>query len=182
VLFHAADGGNYRWWNLGGWENTVTRTEAAVEGGREAYGPGAEFTVDTGRWYDLRLEVAGRQVRGFVDGNLVTDTTYEPQAPATSTPVYASATYDKAARNVFVKVVNAGDTPVDAAINVRGVGAVEPNGTAIVLTGEPDAVNTVSEPRKVAPKEESIEGASTSFRRTFPAHSFSIVRLKTSSL
>jgi alpha-L-arabinofuranosidase len=177
VLFHAADGDNYQWWNIGGWENTVTRTEAAENGARQPYGPETDVTVETGRWYELRLEVSGHRLRGYIDGSLVTDVTYEP--PPNSTPIYASATYDKASRTVFVKIVNAGDAPVDTAVNVRGVAGVEPNGTAIVLTGNPGDVNSVSEPRKVAPHEESIPDASTSFHRTFPAHSFTILRLKT---
>lgn len=178
VLFHAANRDNYHWWNIGGWDNTVTRTEATENGARQPYGPEADFTVETGRWYDLRLEVSGNRLQGYIDGNLVTDTTYE--SPPDSEAIYASATYDKAKRTVFVKVVNAGDTPVDTAINVRGVGGVQPNGTAFVLTGELGDVNTVTEPRKVAPNEETIVNASTSFQHTFPAHSFTILRLKTS--
>ena len=73
VLFHAQDGSNYRWWNVGGWGNTrPLRGDAGRRPG--AYGPSVPFTVETGRWYDLRLEVTGNHVRGFVDGKLVTDT------------------------------------------------------------------------------------------------------------
>lgn len=178
VLFHAADGANYRWWNIGGWGNTATRTEAAVEGGREPYGSSSSFTVETGRWYELQLEVAGYRVRGYVDGKLVTDATYQPRPAPTA--IYASATYAKAEHGVIVKVVNAGSTPADASIGIHGVQGMEPNGTAIVLTGEASAMNSINEPRKVAPQEEPLMNASTSFRRTFPAHSFTILRLKTS--
>lgn len=176
VLWHAKDGENYRWWNIGGWENTLARFEAATGGGRSAYGTGTPFTVETGRWYDLRLEVTGQRVRGYVDGKLVTDAAYEAQeAPA---PVVATATYSKADSAVLVKVVNTGDEPVDMAINLQGVRRIEPNGTATVLTGEPASVNTVDEPMKVAPKKEAVVNAAPSFRRTFPPHSFTILRLK----
>jgi alpha-L-arabinofuranosidase len=179
VLWHATDGNHYHWWNVGGWGNTLVRCEAAEGGDRLAYGPGASFTVAAGRWYDLRLDVTGRRVRGFVDGKLVTDSTYEPQAAPTS--VFATATYARADRTVIVKVVNAADTPLDMAINLRGVTRVESNGTAIVLTGEPNAVNSVDEPRKVAPKQETVANASPSFRRAFPPHSLTILRLKTTT-
>jgi alpha-L-arabinofuranosidase len=178
ILWHAANNDNYQWWNVGGWGNTITRCEAAVEGGRTAYGPSADFTVETDRWYDLRLEVTGNRVRGYVDNELVTDTSYESPEP-TLPPVYASATYDKASKTALVRVVNANSTPVDTAIHVRGVGRVEPNGTAIVLSGDPGDVNTLDEPRKIAPQRETVANASTSFRRTFPAHSFTILRLET---
>jgi alpha-L-arabinofuranosidase len=177
VLWHAADGENYRWWNIGGWGNTLARCEAAEGGGRNAYGPGAPFKIETGRWYDLRLEVTGRRMRGYIDGKLVTDATYEPQPAAP--PLCATATYDKSDRTVIVKVVNAGDEAANVSLDLRGVGGVEPNGTAFVLSGEPSAVNTVDDPMRVSPRKETILDASLSFSRVFPPRSFTILRLKT---
>jgi alpha-L-arabinofuranosidase len=177
VLFHAQDGENYHWWNIGGWDNTLARCEAAEGGNRTAYGTGTPFSVEMGRWYDLRLEVAGQRVRGFVDGKLVTDTTFRQETAALRS-VFATATYAKSAGTVLVKVVNFGDSPVDTAISLKGVSRVEPAGAAVVLTGDPSWVNTVDEPRKLAPRQETLSNASMSFRRTFPAHSFTILRLK----
>jgi alpha-L-arabinofuranosidase len=179
VLFNAADGGNYQWWNVGGWGNTSSRAEAAVDGGREPYGPATPVQVETGRWYNLRLEVSGNRFRGFIDDKLVTEATYDPRPAATA--VYATATRVEADGTVLVKVVNAGGAAVDATINLQGAGRIEPEGTAIVLTGDPKAVNTVDEPRKVAPKQETVSQLAPSFRRTFPANSFTILRLKASN-
>jgi alpha-L-arabinofuranosidase len=81
---------------------------------------------------------------------------------------------------VIVKVVNAGDAPVDMAINLRGVTRVAPSGTAIVLAGEPSAMNSIEEPRKVAPVQETVANTAPSFHRTFPPHSLTILRLKAS--
>ncbi|WP_165224778.1 alpha-L-arabinofuranosidase C-terminal domain-containing protein [Aquisphaera insulae] len=176
VIWHAADGDNYRWWNVGGWGNTVVQCEAAESGGRNPYGPSTPITVESGRWYDLKLEVAGRRVKGYIDGKLVTETADE--APAAHIPAVATATYAQADRTVIVKVVNTGAEAIDAKINLRGAGRVEPSGTAIVLSGEPGAVNTIEEPRKVAPRQEAITDVAESFRRVFPPHSFTILRLK----
>lgn len=179
VLWHAADGRNYNWWNVGGWGNTLARCEAAVDGNRQSYGVGTPFAVEARRWYDLRLEVTGHCMRGFVDGTLVTDAAYEPQAAPS--PLIATATYQKKDSTVLVKVVNAGSVPVDMAINLRGTARVEPRGTAIVLSGSPDAMNSVDEPRKVAPVKEAVGGAAPSFLRTFAPHSFTILRIKASA-
>lgn len=102
-------------------------------------------------------------------------------AAQTTTPssVFATATWSGSESSVLVKVVNAGDAPADITINLRGVHRVEPNGTAVVLTGEPASANTVDEPKKVAPKQEAVTGAAASFRRTFPPNSLTILRLKT---
>jgi alpha-N-arabinofuranosidase len=175
ALWHAVDGDNYNWWNIGGWNNTLARCETAEGGSRSAYGTGAPFKVDTNRWYDLRLEVSGHHVRGFIDDKLVTDATDMPHVAPTG--AFASATYVNADHTVIVKVVNVGNNPLDTGINLRGVGRVEPKGIAWVLTGDPKAANTVDEPTKIAPKEEAVIDASASFHRTFPPHSFTLMRL-----
>jgi alpha-L-arabinofuranosidase len=178
LIWHAADNNNYQWWNIGGWGNTATQAEAAVDGGRTTFGPSVDFTVESGQWYDLRLEVAGNRIRGYIDDKLVTETNYESSEPG-SPPVYASATYDQTDKIALVRVVNAGSIPVDMAINVKGVARLEPEATAIVLEGDAGDENTLDDPEKVTPKQESASGVSTSFRRIFPAHSFTILRLKT---
>ncbi len=173
VLWHAADGENYRWWNLGGWGNTVSRCESSEGGGREPYGPGTPFTVETGRWYNLKLEVDGHHARGFVDGKLVMDTADESNRPAAT--AFASASYVNASGELIVKVVNTADQPLEAAIHldhVRQVGA----GTAVVISGEPSAVNSIAHPANVAPKEEPLTNAAASFTHTFPAWSVTLLR------
>ncbi len=90
---------------------------------------------------------------------------------------FASATYINDSHTVIVKIVNAGDNAIDVAINLRGAGNVNPAGTAIVLSGDPKAQNTIDEPTKIAPKQESVTDASTSFHRAVPPHSFTLIRL-----
>jgi alpha-L-arabinofuranosidase len=173
VLWHSADGDNYRWWNIGGWSNTVTRCEVSENGGREAYGPSVPFTVETGRWYDLKLEVDGHHAHGYVDGKLVmeaTDGQYQPLPSA-----FASASYLSASGEVIVKVVNTAATPLETAIRLKGAGRVGP-GRAITIAGSPDDVNSIQEPTKVAPKEAPLNNTAASFTHTFPAHSVTLLR------
>lgn len=177
VLFHTQDSSHYHWWNVGGWGNTAARCESAYGGERAPDGPSSPFIVEMGRWYDLRLEVTGNRVRGFVDGKLVTDTTEGP--PKMPAPAFASATYAKAGHTVIVKVVNVGPEPVDMAIHLRGIRRINPKGTALVLTGDLTAQNTIDQPTRVAPKQEAVTDASTSFHRTFPPHSLTLLRLQT---
>jgi alpha-N-arabinofuranosidase len=102
-------------------------------------------------------------------------------ANADTRALFATATLSKADNTVLVKVVNAGDASADIEIRIEGPAHVEPNGTAIVLAGDPAWVNTLDEPRKVAPQQEAITNAAPSFHRTFPPHSFTILRLKVSA-
>jgi alpha-L-arabinofuranosidase len=173
LLWHSTDGDNYRWWNLGGWGNTLSRCELSESGGREAYGPSTPFTVETGRWYDLKLEIKGHTARGYVDGKLVMEATDEPAHPAPT--AFASASYVEATGELIVKVVNTAASPLEAAIQLKGARQVGA-GQAIVLSGAPDAVNSTANPNNVAPREEPLTNAATSFTRTFPAYSVTLLR------
>ncbi len=93
----------------------------------------------------------------------------------------ATATLSKAENTVLVKVVNAGDQAEEIEIRLNGAAHVEPTGTALLLTGEPEGVNSVDEPQKFAPRKEVISDAGMTFHRTFPPHSFTIVRLRVSA-
>jgi alpha-N-arabinofuranosidase len=105
--------------------------------------------------------------------------TPDPAAKDEKSPaaVFASAAYVSASHELIVHVVNTSDNPVDTAINLRGTARVEPAGAATVLAGDPKATNSIDQPNSVTPKQEKISDAAASFRRTFPAHSFTIVRL-----
>ena len=173
LLWHAADGDNYRWWNLGGWGNTVSRCEASESGGREPYGPSTPFTVATGRWYELKLEVNGHTIRGYVDGKLITAATDEPYQPAAT--AFASASYITASGEVIVKIVNSAAAPLETEINVKGARELGA-GKAIIIAGEPSAVNSIAMPTNVAPKEESLTTSAVSFSRTFPPYSITLLR------
>jgi alpha-L-arabinofuranosidase len=175
ILYHAMDADNYSWWNIGGWGNTRTTAEATHDGRRAPFGPSSDFKVETGQWYDIRIEVTGNHVQGFIDNKPITDATEEPQPRADR--VYASATYDNASHEVIAKVVNFGGDAVDATLNLAGAGKIDSTAKAIVLSGSPKDQNTVDEPTKVAPKEEVINDASAAFHRTFPPHSLTILRI-----
>jgi len=173
LLWNSADGDNYRWWNLGGWGNTVSRCEVSENGGREPYGPSVPFTVETGRWYDLKLVVDGHTARGYVDGKLVMEATDTQRQPTPA--AFASASYVDATGEVIVKVVNTAATPLEAAIHLAGAAQVGA-GQAIVLAGDPIATNSVAQPDKVAPREEPLANAAPSFTRTFAPYSVTLLR------
>lgn len=173
LLWHSTDGDNYRWWNLGGWGNTVSRCEVSESGGREPYGPTVPFTVETGRWYDLRLEIKGHSARGFVDGKLVMEATDNQHQPTPA--AFASASYDYDRGDVIVKMVNSAAAPLGVEIQLQGATQVGA-GKAIVLTGEPSAVNSIAQPAHVAPHEEPLANAATTFTRTLPPYSVTLLR------
>ena len=64
-------------------------------------------------------------------------------------------------------------------IELQGVQKIAKEAKGEVLAAEPGAMNSVAEPMKVAPKPITITNAGTSFTLELPAHSVTVLRLKT---
>ena len=60
-------------------------------------------------------------------------------------------------------------------INLQGAENLSKTASEIVLTGEPGDVNTIADPQKVAPKEDTISDISAKFVHEFPAYSLSVI-------
>ncbi len=172
VIFQSDGHGGKSWWNIGGWGNSRHQIEAP---GCE--GEGVPGKIETGKWYDIRIEIAGPRVRCYLDDKLIHDVTR-----ASDKALYAMAGRKNDTGEVIVKVVNTSSEPQDTAIVLRGAKKIEPTGRAIVLTGEgPDAENSFESPKSIACKEEKIENAAAKFNRTLPPNSITILRIKAGS-
>jgi alpha-N-arabinofuranosidase len=93
--------------------------------------------------------------------------------------LYVSATRDTASGDVILKLVNIQERAQPLQIDLRGAGAVRKDAAGEMLTGALGDVNTVAEPMKVVPKLFTIKDAGSSFAHELPAHSVSVIRLKT---
>lgn len=173
VAFGVKDTGNYYWWNLGGWNNTRSAVEKSVGGAKQTMTENAT-TIETGRTYDLHVEVRGRQVSLYVDGRKWGGFTDDKVAE----PFRQVVTRDAATGELIVKVVNAQASPARTAIDL-GAGT-EVAGTARVTTlaADPAAQNTADE-RPVQPRSSTFDGVGSTFSYTFPAHSVTFMRIRT---
>ena len=175
VYFHIADRRNFLFWNLGGWGNAGSGLEQTVDGAKEPIGPRADLKIEADRWYDVKVAVKGREIACYLDGKLITQTT-EPTVPP-HVPLFTSATRDDATGDVILKVVNLGDNPQPIKINLVGLPKISPQATCKVLAGDPNAMNSLAEPEKIVPHEETISNAAPTFEHTFPANSVTVLRL-----
>jgi alpha-L-arabinofuranosidase len=177
VMFHAQNPDTFIWWNVGGWGNTVTAVEKSDLGNKAKVGPDSSVSVEQGRWYDIKIELAGQDIRCYLDGKLVTEA--KDDMTWFRGGLYSSASREESSGDVILKVVNSFATPQQIQIDLRGVSNVAREATVEVLSGEPGAVNSIETPQKVAPKRQTVSTAGSSFNHEFPAHSVSVVRLKT---
>ncbi|SHI34259.1 alpha-L-arabinofuranosidase C-terminal domain-containing protein [Streptomyces sp. 3214.6] len=171
VAFGVKDTGNYYWWNLGGWNNTQSAVEQAVDGGKSTLISKAG-SVETGRAYDVDVKVRGRQVTLYLDGQEWGSFTDDKPAE----PFRQVVTKDKKTGDLIVKVVNAQSTDARTAIDLGGA-KVAAKARVTTLAAAPDAVNTETA-TPVAPVTSTFTGVSGRFTYTFPANSITFLRIK----
>jgi len=176
IAFHYRDDANYLWWNIGGWGNTRTAIEQVQNGSNTQLGPDLPITVEPNRWYDIRIEVSGRQVRCFLDGKLAEEVTDAPPAPPA--PLYAVASRALSSGDVILKVVNTSAAVQSLQVDLQGARNVAKTAVAEVLTGDPGDVNSVAAPEKVAPQTATLTGVGPTFLHEFPAHSVTVLRVR----
>ncbi len=169
ILFHAAEDEDRIWWNLGGWNNTRHGVEIG-----QTLDPKAG-RIETGRWYDIKVEVNGNRVRCSLDGQIVHDV-QTPRARLKS--VFASATRDNASGEIILKVVNAAATATETEINLSGARKLARDGKAIILTSaSAKDENTLDAPTRVAPRTELVAIPGERFSHAFPGNSFTVLRI-----
>ncbi|MFF3331988.1 alpha-L-arabinofuranosidase C-terminal domain-containing protein [Streptomyces sp. NPDC002888] len=171
VAFGVKDTGNYYWWNLGGWNNTQSAVEQAVDGGKSTLLSKAG-SVETGRAYDIDIKVRGRQVTLYLDGQEWGSFTDDKPAE----PFRQVVTRDAKTGELIVKVVNAQDSAARTAIDLGGA-KVSSKARVTTLAAAPGAVNSETE-TPVAPVSSTLTGVADKFTYTFPANSITFLRIK----
>ncbi len=174
VMFQAQDEGSYYWLNLGGWRNTEHAIEKSMGGGKITLGSHATGSIETGRWYDVRVETVGNRIEAYLDDKKVLDV----EDAGIPTLAAGGGMMDRNGE-IVIKVVNGAESARNAVIDLPGSSEFEATGTAITLKGSAmDEENSFASPTKIAPVSRRIDGISSHFRYTFPARSVTVLRLK----
>ncbi|MFJ4787977.1 alpha-L-arabinofuranosidase C-terminal domain-containing protein [Streptomyces sp. NPDC088794] len=171
VAFGVKDTGNYYWWNLGGWNNTQSAVEQAVDSGKSTLISKAG-SIETGRAYDIDIKVRGRQVTLYLDGQEWGSFTDDKPAE----PFRQVVTKDHRTGDLIVKVVNAQASAARTAIDLGGA-KVAKKARVTTLAAAPDAVNTETA-TPVAPVTSTFSSVADNFSYTFPANSVTFLRIR----
>jgi alpha-L-arabinofuranosidase len=174
ITVRRMDGENSVSWNLGGFGNQFHALQKRL-GQQDQLLSRVPGTIENNRWYDLRVRVQGANMECFLDGERV----QSAEVPAIRTQtVYASATREEAAGQVVIKVVNPGDAVHALRIHLAGASQVRPGAKVEVLTsGDRTDVNSLDEPRKIAPRETALSVTAPQFDYEAPARSLSVIRI-----
>ena len=160
IIFNYANNQNFAWWNIGGWGNTQHGIEVCNNGTKQTIAS-AQGYIETGKWYDLRIEVRGVRVRCFIDGQLI----HEAILPV-SQNVYQSVQLNEAVDKLIIKIANpsAENRQVDVHLdNMTTTGHATVN-TLVAANGTIE--NTMVYPERVKPtgaQDVTLEGDESSF-------------------
>jgi alpha-L-arabinofuranosidase len=177
LIMFGRKGGDMYWWNLGGWGNTRHAIEHSVQGSQTPVGAQAEGRIETGRWYDIKVELNGNRIRCYLDGRLIHDETAQPNSN-----LFAVAGRDDKKGDLVVKVINTSSQPYSSTLNIDGVTSMSPEAQVTLLTSARTSDNnSLESPTKVVPTTTKAAIPGTKFTYEFPANSLVILRLKAKS-
>lgn len=171
IIFDYFDEDNYKWLNLGGWGNAQHGIEHTLAASKSTVKtvPGR---IETGRWYDIRIEVRDTQVKAYVDGQLVQEVQIDyPDM------LYANAMVDKATNELVVKVVNFDDVMIPLQMNLKGADVVSAQ-MSLLTAEDGKAENSYDEPEKVVPMTTECDLTFKESLYMVPANSLTVWRMK----
>ena len=177
IPFAVKDRDNYLHYNLGGFANTYTAVEHAVNGAKTTVAT-SDTIIETNRWYDIEIQVEGERFRCYLDGEL----DCEGVLPKSYGPVYTTSGFDEETGDVILKLVNGSDEEQSVDISLENNPyEINPNASMIQLAyeGTPDEENSIEEPDKIVPANYEFTGAGDEFSMELPSYSFTILRLHT---
>lgn len=167
IPFAVIDSNTYKRAHIGSWYNSNCVFESVTQGYNvvDITNQKRIKPVETGRWYDIRLEVGKEKVDCYLDNQLIM--TYEPPQQ-----FFAIAGKDVNG-DVVIKIVNGYDIPVPAIFQIDGVAD-----EAVVTTlkaGSTEAENSFNAPAAYVPGISVID-----FRKEWqaPPYSINVIRLK----
>ena len=176
IPFLVQDRLNYYHLNLGGWNNTYSAIERAVNGGKSLAGT-SDLVIESDRWYDIRIEVTATTMKCYVDGEMIISSVI-PQ----SQPVYVTSSADNETGDIILKVVNVTDGVNRVQILLENAGDTYLNPTAemtVLASERKNATNSARHPETVMPVTTQLDGVSADFIYEAPAYSVTVLRIHT---
>lgn len=175
IPFAAQDTDNYWFWNIGGWGNTVSCLQEIENGVKTGRVPGTakDFTVETGRTYEIKVVVEDNCARGYIDGELMFDKVLDS---GTKSECYQVVSTDESG-DIIVKLVNVTGSERTVAIDIKGA---EVGSTATVYQVAGDDLgndNILGAKEDCIMEEFTVDGIGEQFNYTVPMYSATVIRI-----
>ncbi|MGN1328839.1 MAG: alpha-L-arabinofuranosidase C-terminal domain-containing protein [Eubacterium sp.] len=167
---------NNVFWNIGGWGNTVStlqQVECGVKDGR-IESTVKDCVIETGKTYELKVEVNGEKVKCYIDGELYVDYDFSTQKRS---QCYSVVSTDDNG-DIIIKLVNVTDSAKTTAVKLDNANV---QGEAVInqVSGESlEAENALGQKEICTLEEFTLNGFAEEFNYTMPAYSVTSIRLK----
>jgi alpha-L-arabinofuranosidase len=169
LVVFGRQGAEKYWWNLGGWSNQ----QHEIELNQNIVGQPVRGRIESERWYDIKIELAGNRIRCYLDGELVHDVTSAPPPK-----LFVTAGVANAGGELVLKAINTSTEPQAVTLRLRGIARTASEASLTVLTSERlSDNNSLDRPRAVVPVESPVGRIATEFAHEFPPYSLTILRL-----
>ncbi|MGN0521014.1 MAG: alpha-L-arabinofuranosidase C-terminal domain-containing protein [Eubacterium sp.] len=176
IPFGVKDGKTNYFWNLGGWENTVSclqHMENGIKTGQitDTVKP---FTAQTGQTYSLKVVVDGTNIKCYVDDELYVDC---DTSSASRAQAYQVVSTDESG-DIIVKLVNVTESARTFAVDIKGADISSESATVYQVAGDSlENDNILGEEEDCIMEELSVFGISNSFNYTVPQYSATVIRI-----
>lgn len=171
LFFGKSDDKNLIQWFIGGWQNQDTEINAQINGRGSSLDHNI-FSIATDREYSMLLEVEGRKITSFIDGEI--KNTAEDKRPVIEELYYTASEDDD---NIYIKAVNVRDKAVVSELCVRAAAKISADVCTLSDCGLDD-MNSFENPEKVFPKTSRVSSDTNTFEYTFPPHSVTVFAVK----
>lgn len=171
ISFAVNDFNNFYFWNIGGWNNTLSVVEQAQGGTKTSACTTVPMNIRTNEWYDIKIVVTSESAECYLNDKLI----HTINAKAVP-PVYETVSKDEETGDIIIKLVNSLGTEETIQINL-GEGYTKRQASVQLLSGSNKmAQNSLAFKETLIPVDGVIE-ADASFEYTAPAYSLSIIRI-----
>lgn len=182
IMFRVQGTDDFAWANLGGWGNRDDAIEQSAGGQKLSVGRRAG-SIESGRWYEIELDVQGQHVTCRVDGQTRLRADLKEIQGAEPLDLYATACTDEEAGEIIVRAVNFTGEPKRVQLTIAGAGSKVQQATAITLAADDiEAFQSLDEPTRYSPVHAELPDFAENNEHVFAPYSFTILRLKPESL
>lgn len=177
IPFAVGDKNENYFWNIGGWNNTVSCLQRVSGGSKSGQIAGTIMScqISEGEKYKIKIVVKDRNVKCYLDDMLYVDYTI-PETEGSES--YQVVSTDKTG-DVIIKLVNVTGADKTFAIDVTGLGEISDEADVDVVAGQSETDdNILGKEEAVTLKSDKVTGIKDKFNYTVPKYSVTVLRIK----
>ena len=178
IPFVVQDKNEHYFWNIGGWNNTVSCLQQ-VSGGTKSdqvAGTVKNCVIEQGKTYTLKVVVTDANVKCYIDDKLYVNYTF---STAAGYEAYQVVSTDETG-DIIVKLVNVTGEDRTFAIDLANASTAQTDAIVYQVKGDSLANDNILGAKEDCIMEEfTVSGFGTQFNYTVPQYSATVIRIKT---